>query len=74
MFVPEMCQDQSCLWVGVIALSCSDYQSERRFFDICIPDGRLRNNASSVGLTSLLQILNNQGDGEGQASDYYELG
>ena len=35
---------------------------------------RLRNNGSDVGPTSLLQILINQGDGEGEASDYYELG
>ena len=30
---------------------------ERRFFDICIADVRLRNNGSNVGPTSLLQIL-----------------
>jgi len=30
---------------------------ERRFFDICIPGVRLRNNSSNVVLTSLLQIL-----------------
>ena len=33
------------------------YRRERRFFDICIPGMRLRNNDSNVGLTSLLQIL-----------------
>ena len=28
-----------------------------RFFEICIPSVRLRNNGPDVGLTSLLQIL-----------------
>ena len=41
------------------------YRRERRFFDICIPGVRLRNNGSNVGPTSLLQILVVQGDGEG---------
>ena len=50
------------------------YRRERRFFDICIPDVRLRKNSSNVGPTSLLQVLIDQGDGEGEASDYYELG
>ena len=57
------------------------YRRERRFFDICIPGVRLRNNSSNVGLTSLLQILIREmgkgrmdtitdwGDGEGKASD-----
>ena len=45
------------------------YRRERRFFDICIPDMRLRNNGSNVGLTSLLQILAIQGDGEGEKGD-----
>ena len=51
----------------------------RRFFDICIPDVRLRNNISNVSLTSLLQILIREmgkwrtdtitdwGDGDGKA-------
>ena len=30
------------------------YRRERRFFEICVPDVRLRNNGSNVGLTSLL--------------------
>ena len=34
---------------------------------------RLRN-SSNVGLSSLLQILINQGDTEGDASDYYMMG
>ena len=34
----------------------------------------LRHNRPNVGPTSLLQILVNQGDGEGKAGDYYELG
>ena len=42
---------------------------ERRFFDICIPNVRLRNNGSNVGPTSLLQILAIQGEGEGKKSD-----
>ena len=50
------------------------YQRERRFFDICIPDVLLRNNGSNVCLTSLLQTLINQGDGEGEASDFFKLG
>ena len=33
------------------------YCRERRFFDICTFDMRLRNNGSNVGPTSLLQIL-----------------
>ena len=40
------------------------YRRERRFFDICIPNARLRNNGSNVSPTSLLQILVIQGDGE----------
>jgi len=46
----------------------------RRSFDICILNVTLRNNSSNVGPNSLLQILINQGDGEGKAGDYYELG
>ena len=45
------------------------YQMERRVFDICIPGMRLRNNGSNVGLTSLLQILVVQGEGEGNKGD-----
>ena len=33
------------------------YRRKRRFFDICIPNVRLRNNSPDVGPTSLLQIL-----------------
>jgi len=46
------------------------YRRERRFFDICIPNVRLRNNSSNGDLISLLQILTNQGDGEGEAGNY----
>jgi len=42
------------------------YRRERRFFDICIPSMRLRSSGSNVGLTSLLQNLVIQGDGEGE--------
>jgi len=42
------------------------YRRERRFFDICIPNKRLRNNGSNVGLTSLLEILAIQGEEEGK--------
>ena len=42
------------------------YWRERRFFDMCIPNLRLRNNGSNVGPTSLLHILVIQGDGEGK--------
>jgi len=49
-----------------MTLPCSDYQSERRFFDICIPDMRLRNNGSNVGLTNVLQVLITKGDVEGK--------
>ena len=45
------------------------YQRERRFFDVCIPGMRLRNNGLNVGPTSLLQILVVQGDGEGEKGD-----
>ena len=42
------------------------YRRERRFFDICIPGVRLRNNGSNVGPTSLLQILTREmGKGNG---------
>ena len=33
------------------------YRRERRFFQICIPSMRLRNNCPGVGPTSLLQML-----------------
>ena len=41
--------------VNIIVI-CLDpiYRRERRFFDICIPSMRLRNNGSNVGPTSLL--------------------
>ena len=45
------------------------YRRERRFFDICILDVRLRNNGSNVGPITLLQILVIQGDGEGKKRD-----
>jgi len=57
------------------------YKRERRFFDICIPGVRLRDNVPDVGLTGLLQILIREmgkgrtdtitewGDGEGKAGD-----
>jgi len=45
------------------------YRRERRFFDICIPGVRLRNNGSNVGPTSLLQILVIRGEGEGEKGD-----
>jgi len=45
------------------------YQRERRFFAVCIPGVRLRNNSSNVGPTSLLQILVIQGVGEGDKGD-----
>ena len=56
----------SCLLMECLA---PVYQRERRFFDVCIPGMRLRNNYSNVGLTSLLQILVVQGDGEGEKGD-----
>jgi len=45
------------------------YRRERRFFDICIPGVRLRNNGPDVGPTSLLQILVVQGEEEGEKDD-----
>ena len=57
------------------------YRRERRFFDVCVPGVRLRNNGSNVGLTSLLQILIREmgkgrtdtitdwGNGEGKVSN-----
>ena len=57
------------------------YRRERRYFELCMPGVRLRNNGSNVGPTSLLQILIREmwkgrtdtitdwGDGEGKASD-----
>jgi len=44
------------------------YRRERRFFEICMPGVRLRNNGSNVDPTSLLQILyhsERKGKGEG---------
>ena len=43
-------------------------------FNICISGMRLKNNGSNVGPTSLLQIRINQGDLEGEAGNYDELG
>jgi len=43
-------------------------------FNICIPNVGLRKNSSNGGLISLLQMLINQGDGDGEAGAYYELG
>ena len=45
------------------------YRRERRFFDICIPNVRLRNNGSNVDPISLLQILVVQGEGEREKSN-----
>ena len=57
------------------------YRRERRFFEICIPGVRLRNNGPDVAPTNLLQILIREmgkgrmdtimdwGDAEGKASD-----
>jgi len=57
------------------------HRRERRFFEICIPGVRLRNNGPDVGPTSLLQILIREmgkrrmdtimdwGKGEGKARD-----
>ena len=57
------------------------YRRERRFFEICMPGVRLRNNGSNVRPASLLQMLigrwgkgrtdtiKDWGDGEGKESD-----
>jgi len=58
---------------GICGYLTSVYRKVRRFFDMCIPNVRLRNNGSNVGLKSLLQILIKQGDGEGEVGDYYEF-
>ena len=49
------------------------YRRERRFFDVCIPGMRLRNNSSNVGPTSLLQMLIREMK-EGEDGHYYGLG
>ena len=49
------------------------YRREKRFFDVCIPGLRLRNNGSNVGLTSLLQMLIREMK-KGEDGRYYELG
>ena len=49
------------------------YRRERRFFEICMPSVRLRNNGSNVGLTSLLQILIKEMK-KGGDRHYYGLG
>ena len=46
---------------------------ERRFFEICMPGVRLRNNGSNVGPTSLLQMLIRE-MGKGENGHYYGLG
>ena len=45
---------------------------ERRFFEICMPGMRLRNNGSNVGPTSLLQMLIKE-TGKGEDGHYYGL-
>ena len=49
------------------------YRRERRFFDICIPGVRLRNNDSNVGPTSLLHMLIMEMK-KGEDEHYYGLG
>jgi len=51
----------------------SIYRRERRFFDICIPGVRLRNNGPDAGPTSLLQMLISEMK-EGENRHYYGLG
>ena len=41
---------------------------ERRFFDICIPNGEIKTQWSDVCPTILLQTLVIKGDGEGKAA------
>ena len=48
------------------------YRRERRFFEICMPDVRLRN-GSNVGPTSLLQMLIREMK-KGEDGHYYRLG
>ena len=49
------------------------YRRERRFFEICMPGVRLRNNGSNVGPTSLLQMLIREMK-KGEDGHYYGLG
>ena len=49
------------------------YSRERRFFEICIPRMRLRNNGPDVGPTSLLQMLIREMK-KGEERHYYGLG
>ena len=49
------------------------YRRERRFFEICMPGMRLRNNGSNVGPTSLLQMLIREMK-KGEDGHYYGLG
>ena len=49
------------------------YRRERRFFEICLPGVRLRNNGSNVGPTSLLQMLIREMK-KGEDGHYYGLG
>ena len=46
--------------IGLLPLCLAPiYRRERRFFEICMPSMRLRNDGSNVGPTSLLQMLIN---------------
>jgi len=49
------------------------YRRERRFFEICMPSVRLRNNGSNVGPTSLLQMLIREMK-KGEDGHYFGLG
>jgi len=49
------------------------YRRERKFFEICMPGVRLRNNGSNVGPTSLLQMLIRKMK-KGEDGHYYGLG
>ena len=51
----------------------SKSRRERRFFEICMPGVRLRNNGSNVGPTSLLQMLIREMK-KGEDGHYYGLG
>jgi len=47
---------------------------ERRFFDICIPDGEIKTQWSDVCPTRLLQTLVIKGGGEGKADNRTDRG
>jgi len=49
------------------------YRRKRRFFEICMPGVRLRNNGSNVGPTSLLQMLIRERK-KGEDGHYYRFG